>query len=72
MTEKFENSEIPFKIIGNRQCLTAFQLMEMPYLKELITRFPSCFESGINQEVVFFYPDGTAALKERDFGGKVT
>jgi hypothetical protein len=55
-----ESTEVPFLKWGNRQVLTAQQLVEMPWLADFVRRFPRCFGREPNMDVVVFYPDGDA------------
>jgi len=54
----YENLPVPFQTIGNVQCLTEKQLVEEPWLREFIARFPNCFERDLNREIYRFYPRG--------------
>ena len=51
------NAEVPFHTIGNRQCLTDKQIVEMPWLQEFIDRFPKCFERDEVACLWIFYPN---------------
>ena len=51
---QFEDVEVPFIKIGNRRALTGLQIMQEPWLKEFIERFPASFEFCINQDCAFF------------------
>lgn len=56
----YQNIEIPFLLWGNRQVLTAMQVMEEHALLEFITAFPRCFERDMTRELYLYYPDGDA------------
>lgn len=56
----FISAEVPFFTIGNRQCLTAKQIVEDPYLADFVKSFPACFEQDHLRDIVIFYPDGDA------------
>lgn len=50
---------VPFVLIGNKQALTDRQLLEQPWLRDFIARFPHCFErSDFVQCYYFFYREG--------------
>jgi hypothetical protein len=56
----FQSVEVPFVTVGNRQVLTAMQVVESPWLADFIKRFPSCFEADIRMDCWVYYPDGDA------------
>ena len=56
----FENVSIPFVTMGNRQVLTGMQLVEHPWLREFVDRFPNCFAPDNYRDILVFYPDGDA------------
>jgi hypothetical protein len=56
----YETIEIPFIELGNRQALTGLQLMELPWLRDFVDRFPNCFEAIPYMDVLIYYPEGDA------------
>jgi len=57
---EFQTVAVPFTKLGNRQVLLDSQIIEMPWLKEFIGRFPKCFERDHVYAVWVYYPDGDA------------
>lgn len=64
MSGQFETVAVPFLTIGNRQCLTAMQVAEEPWLLDFIGRFPNCFERSLERDLWIYYPDGDAPREE--------
>ena len=52
----YSDEVVPFITLGNRQVLTDKQLVEMPWLKEFIARFPACFEYDLVQHMWVYAP----------------
>jgi hypothetical protein len=50
----YETIAVPFKMLGNRRCLTDQQLVELPWLKEFADRFPASFERDNERHVLLF------------------
>ena len=55
---KFVNSVVPFKMDGNKQYLTDYQVMCYPWLMQFINRFAGCFEHSLGTQRYYFYSDG--------------
>jgi hypothetical protein len=53
----FETVEVPFKTIGNLQCLTVEQVLDEPWLAQFIMRFPNCFEYNDDIQAWIYYPN---------------
>jgi hypothetical protein len=41
---RYETIAVPFEIRDGRRVLTRQQVEELPYLRDFIRRFPTCFE----------------------------
>lgn len=54
---KYETVEVPFKLAGNRRCLTEKQLAESPWLMDFYQRFEHCFEASPVSSVVWLKED---------------
>lgn len=54
----YENAEVPFTIVDNRQVLFATQLIEHSWLREFVERFSRCFERDELRQCYFYYPEG--------------
>jgi hypothetical protein len=57
-TPKFETVEVPFKTIGDSQCLTVQQAVRDRWIAEFIAAFPAAFEYDVNREIYVFHPNG--------------
>lgn len=55
---RFESAVVPFQSWGNYSVLTDMQLIEMPWLREFIERFPICFERDERYSLFIFWPEG--------------
>jgi hypothetical protein len=51
---EFETVEVPFVKVGNRRGLMATQLVEFPWLREFVERFPDSFEQAPYFDVLLF------------------
>lgn len=59
---KAETVEVPFRLIGNRRCLTYQQLREQPWLDEFYQRFAHRFEVLLNTDAVALIEDDETPL----------
>jgi hypothetical protein len=58
--DKYESGAVPFQAWGNYSVLTDEQLLELPWLRDFIDRFPSCFERNELNSLFVFWPEGKA------------
>jgi hypothetical protein len=61
-----ETVEVPFVTVGNRQVLTAMQVVESPWLGDFIRRFPTCFVPDLQGDRWVYYPEGDAPTSQID------
>jgi hypothetical protein len=52
----FETVEVPFKMSGNRRCLTDEQLSEEPHLADFVRRFKDSFERD-ERMAIWLFPE---------------
>ncbi len=50
----FESVEVPFKLHGNRRCLTREQIENNEYLADFVKRFPNSFEWSPVMDLAYF------------------
>ncbi len=52
----YDTVEVPFVLIGNRQCLTDAQLAESGWLRDFFNQFRACFEYDPLRQIWLFNP----------------
>lgn len=53
-----QTREVPFQLLGNHRVITAKQLVELPWLRDLVKEFPNRFELHPQMDVYIYYPEG--------------
>lgn len=54
----FEDVEVPFVVVGDKQALTDRQLAENAWLRNFVAAFPQCFQRDDAACAYYFYKDG--------------
>ncbi len=60
---EYENAEVPFKQMGNKQILDDYTIAENPWLWDFIKLFSHCFERSEQMRCYVFYPEGVPQMR---------